>query len=345
MGFFDGLLDTLTLGAYSAVSDLLSTPKQIWDENRQVSNQKELSDYSTQNSMRLQEHQASLSKDVFDYQFNKQMSANSSLMRNSPSIQKGALLSAGINPATEFGTFSGNVASPSAPVYGASSPSGQAQIGVSSLPLSDVAESLLITEKAKGQKIENQLKARELKGKNEADTIAQALGVTHTVETDDSGNRVYFNITTAEGLEQYKKMKELPTFFARLDADKAQAFADKAQALLAKKVADGQFKNNSVVNSLVNLPVNQQKKILSDVALAMSHVGLNLQKIEESKASIELMMSQKQLNEVEAYIKAHDTDFALFTSVFGKEHEGVSAACALVLGLVKSITGVSARIK
>ena len=88
MGFFDGLLDTLTLGAYSAVSDLLSTPKQIWDENRQVSNQKELSDYSTQNSMRLQEHQASLSKDVFDYQFNKQMSANSSLMRNSPSIEK-----------------------------------------------------------------------------------------------------------------------------------------------------------------------------------------------------------------------------------------------------------------
>ena len=126
MGFFDSLLNGATLGLTGMISDLVQSPTTIWSENRAVGNSKELIDHQTGKTKELQQHQAELGKDVFDYTFGKESSLNQQLMQNSPSVQKQAMISAGINPASNFGTFSGNLAQSSAPAFSASAGSASA---------------------------------------------------------------------------------------------------------------------------------------------------------------------------------------------------------------------------
>lgn len=306
MGFFDGLLDTLTLGGYSAVSDLLGTPMELWRESRAKNNAKDLLRAQTDASKQLQSHQAQLGKDVFDYTFGKEASLNSQLMHDSPSIQKDAMASAGINPASQFGTFSGNLAQSSAPAYSGSvsSPSVSPSRGNPSdilnlmlqKPLIDANKSLTEANKTLVD-TENAVKQQELRRKTmendekeNEQTVYKYLTPTVEIKSlEGDGETISIGISGKLGFEAYKNVKAL-------QRDLHQIELDDLDTRFNYLVRNKQIKDDEVIYALQRMPFTERVRILSEIAEFASRVALNSQLVNESGERINLMTSQRTLN-------------------------------------------------
>lgn len=180
------------------------------------------------------------------------------------------------------------------------------------------------------------LKERDLKNLNEADNVYRTLSSEIEVEVEkEDGNTVkhYINIASPQAMQAYRDVKKLKSDLATYDSDEALA-------ILHRKIAEGQYKDNTVINAFVKRPVYEQKELLSRVAKAMSEVGLNAQKVLESQENIRLMLTQEQLNKMEAKIKAHENTYLLLENVFGEGNEGILSAVTLTLGLLKDVASL-----
>lgn len=180
------------------------------------------------------------------------------------------------------------------------------------------------------------LKELELKRQNEVSNVISSLSPEVVVDIEQGDGKTvkhYINITSPQALQAYRDIKKLKSDLASYDSDEAIA-------ILNKKIAEGQYKDDSVIQAFVQEPVYKQKNFLADIAKAMSEVGLNAQKVLESQQNIRLMMSQQQLNELDAKIKAHDNTYLLLENIFGKDHEGILSAVTLTLGLLKDVANL-----
>lgn len=271
MGFLDGLLDAVTFGGYSAVGDLLGTPKQIWDENRSVNNSKELVEYQTGKTKELQQHQADLGKDVFDYTFGKEASLNQHLMETSPSVQKQAMIDAGINPASNFGTFGGNLAQSSAPAFSASAGSASAPIAskpsisdIANLGLS-LANAGLVNEQKRKLKLENDATEEENNFYAKFDEFYDWDVENGKVVAKPIDNNMVVPEVLRTNAKTRKGVEARHLSFGRLMAEKSELDKVVSQNELAKKVADGKIKDNKVIKAMIHMDEQDYNRLVQDI--------------------------------------------------------------------------------
>lgn len=309
MGFFDGLLDTLTFGAFDAVGDLISTPMNIWAENRSVNNSKEMIDHQTGKTAELQQHQANLGKDVFDYTFGKESSLNQQLMQNSPSVQKQAMISAGINPASNFGTFSGNLAQSSAPAYSASA-------GSASAPMAK-AQSLFDLMNAKSAYEQAQLtkeKARALKMENDATAEENAFysKFDEFYDWDVENGKVVAkpidaNMVVPEVLRVNAKTRKgveaRHLSLGRLMAEKSELDKVVSQNELAKRVSDGKLKSNAVIQAMIHMDEQEYTKLVQDIENLKQDDAIKKLQFEYDTKRNNFELPEQQLQILEKTIK------------------------------------------
>lgn len=105
------------LGGASLLGSVFSGLFGSSERNTSYKQQRELMKYNQELGFENMRYQQRLGLDTFDKTFSREASLNSQLMRTSPAIQKEAAISAGINPASQFGAFSGNLAQSSVPTY------------------------------------------------------------------------------------------------------------------------------------------------------------------------------------------------------------------------------------
>lgn len=322
MGFFDDLLSTATFGISSAISDMINKPSQIWDENRAVNNQKELIDHQTGRSKELQEHQAELGKNVFDYTFGKEASLNDYLMRTSPATQKSAMISAGVNPASQFGAFSGNLAQSSAPSFAGSAGGASAPIGGKSFSIGELLGAKASLEQA------NLLKqqARKLKLENDA---TEEENVFYSKFNDyydwdvQNGKLVAKPIDPntplpaifSSSLKTRKGVEAKFLSFGRLMADKSNLETVMSQNELQKRVADGQLRNNKVINALVTMPENDYNKVVEQINNLKKDRQIKELQIEYDKKRNNFELPEQELQILEKKIK-EETNIRLILDKF-----------------------------
>lgn len=269
MGFFDGLLDTLTLGAYSAVTDLIGTPTRMMSERRQVNASKELLNEQTQNAMALQEHQFQLGKEGFKYQFGNEAGLNAYLMRTSPSIQKQASIDAGVNPASNFGAFSGNLAQASMPL-----PNGSSSAPSVNFPQGNAMELLNLAQKQPLVRAEADLTSAKARAQELENKAMEEENVFYS-----NFDRLYdFNVENGRLIIKPKEGANIPEFFtnpattrkgveakhlsfSRVMKELAKNNADISQDELRQKVAQGQIENSLVMQALIEMPEIDFKKV------------------------------------------------------------------------------------
>lgn len=116
-GFWNGAGSAIVSAGTSLLGSLFGGLFSSSNQDKQFQQQKELMKYSHELGLENMDYQQKLGHQTFDYTFGKESSLNQRLMENSPTIQKQAMLDAGINPASQFGSFSGNLAQSSAPTY------------------------------------------------------------------------------------------------------------------------------------------------------------------------------------------------------------------------------------
>lgn len=170
--------------------------------------------------------------------------------------------------------------------------------------------------------------------------VFRALSKLISVEKDSDGKEIYFDIISPEAFESYKALKALDTWKADQVAQRAEATAREADAKLQTLIKNRQIKDDKVLQAYTNRPVDERTQILSSVVKALSEVGLNLQKIEESKENVKLMITQEQLNKIEAKIKAHENTYILLENIFGEGHDGVLSAVTLTLTGIGAVANI-----
>lgn len=279
-------------------------------QNKTFRQQKELMKYNQELGFENMRYQQQLGLDTFDKTFSKEASLNASLMRNSPTIQKEAMINAGINPASQFGNFSGNLAQSSVPTYtpqsGAPSAPAMPQNGMFNLgdTVSKIAELLVQTPliKAKARDINADADRKEMENKGTVEENAwyawafdprfDELQYVNEPKKGIDGyvlpesKKVVPRSTTRKGVEARELAKK------RIEAELANLNKSISQDELAEMVANKQIANNEVVDALVNLPDVQYKEVMSKIDEMASHINL-------MNKQGELFVSQKELNDLE----------------------------------------------
>ena len=345
-------LSGIAVGAGSLLSSVFGGLFQDSAASTSYERQRKLMDYAQKLGFRNMEKQQALAHQTYDYQFNKEASLNASLMANSPSIQKAAAVGAGVNPASNFGTFSGNVAQASAPTY---TPQGSAPTapmsrgfdfsGLAS-SLSDIvrlkqSQELIDSNKQVNASIENKnnQEAEWQRLHNEEFANARTVYSTQSPEiswTDEEGNKHHLQIIGKLGLEAYKDTKKLEYELNKLSYDELNLKFD-------NMVKDLQIRDNKVVKAIASKPLYERAQILSSIAECASRVALNGQLIKESEGKISLMLTQEDLNRSLTELNDNNNTRKVLGEITGTTDKRVTGLLSLGFQMIPQIIGAAAK--
>lgn len=309
MGFFDSLLSAATLGVSDLITDLVSSPTQIWSENRSVNNQKELIDHQTGRTKELQEHQAQLGKDVYNYTFGQEKSLNYNLMQNGAGIQKQSLIDAGINPASNFGSFSGNLAQSSAPAYSASASAGNApfsQVGsISELAsgMTALEEAKLIKEQARSLRLKNDAEEEENLFYQKFDEyydwdVQNGKVIIKPIDPEMKIPDVFTNRPkTRKGVEA----RHLTA--GRLMAEKSHLKSVTSQAELENAINEGRLKDNNILRAMIRMPDKDYDKVVEEIENLKKDKAIKQLQFEYDQKRNNFELPEQQLQILEHKIK------------------------------------------
>lgn len=302
-GFWTGAGGAIASAGASLLGSLFGGLFSSSNQEKQFQQQKELMKYSHELGLENMDYQQKLGHQTFDYTFGKESSLNQRLMENSPTIQKQAMLDAGINPASQFGTFSGNLAQSSAPTYTPQAGAPQAPsfepFGISSVfaGLADILANVKL-KKAQARDLNADAKGKELdnEGKEDVNNLVSNVE-THT---DSDGNAVitwHRGASTVQGWSFKKDFRKWITEQNKLDAEDVKA-------LLERKIAEGQLQDNSFMDAMVQMPGAELSKLLEETLnlqttrrLINSQITLNDEKAKLVITENELKMLEKDIQE------------------------------------------------
>lgn len=291
------------------------------ERNTQYEQQRELMKYNQELGFENMRYQQKLGLDTFDKTFQKEASLNSQLMRTSPTIQKEAAIGAGINPASQFGVFSGNLAQSSVPTYTpqGGAPSAPAMpntdlYGMGSL-ISKLAElgtvGLAKARKdnadAKGKEIENQ-------GKEEENAIYSALQH-YTEPVVENGSLVFKFNPSQEGKEHQlvdtvitntktrQGVEAVRLAWSRLMAENAKNLSDISQSELQQKLNEKKLNNSKWLNAVIGSDIETYNKIMQEVDKFDWERELARLQIDIAEIDKEIKLTEKDMKALDLRIR------------------------------------------
>lgn len=296
--------------------------------------QRALMDYAQQLGFANMRQQQKLGHQTFDYTFGKEASLNQSLMANSPQIQKSAMIGAGINPASNFGNFSGNLAQSSAPTYtpqGSAPSAPQAQnpdfSGIANFgnSLASIVEQLSQARKNNADAHRTEL---DNKGKEEANDLVSSVEVKRG---DDGGVLINWkkSASTVEGWNFKREYRRWITEQNKLDADDYKA-------RLEQLIAEKQLANDDVIESMAQLPAVQLQKLCEDILNLQKTRALMDSEIRENNASADLKLTEKDLRALEKEIKENTNLYEIIKHL-GDDNKPWYEKIAMVLAGVVAV--------
>lgn len=308
------------MGGASLLGSVFSGLFGSSQQNTQYKQQKELMKYNQELGFENMRYQQKLGLDTFDKTFQKEASLNSQLMRNSPTIQKEAAISAGINPASQFGSFSGNLAQSSVPTYTPQSgaPSAPAMpntdlYGMGSLisKLADIAT--VGVAKARKDNADAEHQEMENQAQKEENTVYSALqSYTKPVwngnklefvfegdedKKDELPELITTNTNTRKGVEAVQNA------WSRMMKENAENLSSISQAELAQKLAQMKMENNAWANAVIKSDIATYSKILKEVKHLNNVLELDKLQIDYDKERNKIQLTEEKAKELEYKIR------------------------------------------
>lgn len=292
-------------------------------QNKTFRQQKELMKYNQELGFENMRYQKKLGLDTFEKTFSQEASLNASLMRNSPTIQKEAMINAGINPASQFGNFSGNLAQSSVPTYtpqsGAPSAPAMPQNGMFNLgdSISKIADLLvqtpLIKAKTRDLNADAEDKERKNRGNAEEDAIYSLLqNFTEPVVEDGKLIFKYKNEdgredTLTEGIKlntsTRKGVEATQNAWSRLMKENAENLADISSAELRKKLDEKKLSSNAWIDAVLGTDIMTYHKIIKEVSLLSQNIKLAKLQISYDNVRNQIQLTDKEFKELELKIR------------------------------------------